>query len=135
MRRMWSIALLGLAACAFDAAGVDDANPVGGAWVYQASQVVPIPTTLEGTMLLSGALASSVRGEFTGLEREATGGAVQVVATISGRVASGSTVDLLMSRGQEQRRHIGALRGDSIVGTWSTAEVPVVSGQFVMRRP
>jgi hypothetical protein len=132
---MRSFVLLGLLGCTFDAAGVDDANPVGGEWTYQASQVVPIPTTLEGTMVLSGERASSVRGEFTGLEREASGGAIQVVATISGRVASGSTVDLLMTHGQGQRRHIGTLRGDSIVGTWSTAEVPVLSGPFVMRRP
>lgn len=124
-----------LGGCVFDATGVDEVNPVAGEWSYQSSQLNPIPTSVTGTMILSGARAISIEGEFSGVEQEASGGAVQVVATLSGRVVSGTTLDLVMMRAGEDRRHIGTIRGDSIIGTWSTIEVPVVSGEFRMWRP
>ncbi len=109
-------------------------NTVAGVWQYQATQRTPSLAAIDGQIELSGASAGAITGAMQGVERDPGGASQTVAALAAGRLVGGTTLDLTLEFASGSRRHVGTLRHDSIVGSWTTSIPPIASGPFTMVR-
>jgi hypothetical protein len=122
-------------ACTPIAEPTGSAALVDGTWSYLA-------TNAAAPLVVSGSLSFAVRsgGSFAGsLEATESGdpsGDHRVVGVVSGRMLDSTRVDFDLTVAGGAQRHVGTIRGDSLVGTWieTSAAGVTASGAFRARR-
>lgn len=131
------VALSALAACHTP---VDCAPPVSvsvlGSWRYTATQNAPTPADLAGTLVFTTQCGTTLTGNLDVTEIDAQGFRRRA-GTLSGRTVDSLTLDFDVFLTNVGRRHVGALSGDSIQGTWiEPLDLGSASGSFTaVRRP
>jgi hypothetical protein len=122
--------------CGVGATGVEVDSPVAGSWRYEGTQTVPVAVTIRGTVTWSS--VPGAPGVFEGnhqlFEEVPDGGVRPLMGTSSGELLSDTIADFDLEIAGARRRHVGALRGDSIAGDWVQFSGPNASGRFVLRR-
>ena len=131
---MMMVSLLGALGCAASDSVDAGPNTLAGVWQYQATQRTPSPAAIDGQIELGGASASEITGAMQGVERDPGGASQTVAALAAGRLVAGTTLDLTLEFASGPRRHVGTVRHDSIVGSWTTLVPPIASGPFTMVR-
>lgn len=109
---------------------------VGGTWSYVGSRSGQVSAT-SGTLVLTQALTVRFNGTLDASEQDAVGGLHRVVGVVSGRTIDATAVDFdIVVDPTLTRHHTGAVRGDSLTGTWvELSDRGVVgSGTFRARR-
>jgi hypothetical protein len=128
-----TFALLG---CGGGPTAAEVESPVAGDWRYDGVQTAPEPHAIRGTLRWFS-VRESPRA-FEGSHRlfeELPNGAVRPLAgSTSGELLADTIADFDLEIAGVRRRHVGALRGDSIVGDWIQLSGSSASGRFVLRR-
>lgn len=108
--------------------------PVVGAWRYAARQTSPSDADLTGTLTFTQQSGASVAGAIDVVETDARGQSRRLAGPLAGRTVDSTTVDVDVTLGAATRRHVGQVRGDSLVGTWieqpAGGGAPSASGTF-----
>lgn len=129
------LVLLAIAACSSTTGTGTPPADVTGSWSY-AGQSDPPGTTWSGTLTIDQQSGRDVAGTLVVTERDPGGTLVQRTATMSGRVLSATSIDFDVALSGVDRRHLGTIRGDSIVGSWAdySGDAIVASGTFTAAR-
>jgi hypothetical protein len=128
-----ALVAVAVTACASSTDTGTTSAELGGSWKYTAVQTAPTRVTYAGTLTISQQSGATFAG---GLDAEAStpqGDVQRVNGVVSGRVLGTSTVDFDMLIQDVTRRHVGTIRGDSIVGSWATTDL-TVAGTYTMAR-
>jgi hypothetical protein len=134
MRRRALITLAFVAACSSTTAPAGSSARVEGSWNYVSTNSSAAVAT-NGVLTVTPRNGSGFGGSFDGTTSE-PGGNRRVVGVLSGRMLDSVVVDFDLSMDGSALRHVGSVRGDSLVGNWvETSSVGVVaSGTFRARR-
>ena len=62
------------------------------------------------------------------------GNILRVNGVVSGRVPSNSLVDFDLEFPDDSRRHVGSIVGDTIKGSWASADLSLLGGFTAVRR-
>lgn len=135
MRTSIVVVVSALAACQTPADCAPPASPsVLGSWSYTATQDAPAPADLIGTLVITAQCGATLTGNLDVTEIDAHGSR-QRTGTLSGRSVDSVTVDFDVFLTTVGRRHVGALAGDSIQGTWiEPLDLGSASGSFAAVR-
>lgn len=109
---------------------------VGGTWSYVGTRSGQTVAT-SGTLALTQDQTVRFNGTFDASELDATGEVHRVVGVISGRTIDTTAIDFdVVVDPTLTRHHNGAVRGDSLTGTWVELSDRgiVASGSFRARR-
>ena len=113
-----------------------DGDTAAGSWEYSGTQEIPQSAVLSGSLSLYA--VSSSPAAFEGgasLSEVAPNGQLRELHGIAGgSIYSDSIVDFDIVVLGIARRHVGILRGDSIAGSWLSADGGAAGGKFNMRR-
>lgn len=108
---------------------------IAGAWSYSAIQSSPSTATLAGTLDITSQCGRNFSGTLDVTEIDAQGRSRRLTGPVSGRALDTTSVDFDAFLDITARRHLGALRGDSIRGTWvEQLESGTSSGSFQSAR-
>jgi hypothetical protein len=134
MHRFALITLVLAASCSSPTAPAGSSARVEGSWSYVSTNSSAAVAT-NGVLTVTPRNGSGFGGSFDGTTFE-PGGNRRVVGVISGRMLDSAVVDFDLSVDGSALRHVGSVRGDSLVGNWiETSSVGVVaSGTFRARR-
>lgn len=109
---------------------------VAGTWTYAGSRGgQSAPTT--GTLVLTQDRTVRFDGTLDATELDASGNVHRVVGVVSGRTIDKTTIDFdIVVDPTVTRHHAGAVRGDSLAGTWVelSDRGVVASGSFHAHR-
>jgi hypothetical protein len=134
-RAFWGVvlaALLGGCGSLTDQGSVD-VNLVG-TWHYMAAQTTGSRVTYDGTLTITQQQGRTFAG---GLDAQAVvpqGNVLRVNGVVSGRIPSSSSVDFDLQFPDDTRRHVGSIAGDTIKGSWASADLSVLGGFTAVRR-
>jgi hypothetical protein len=113
--------------------GPIDVNLVGN-WHYVAAQTTGNRVTYDGTLMITQQQGRTFAG---GLDAQAVvpqGNILRVNGVVSGRVPSNSSVDFDLQFPDDSRRHVGSIVGDTIKGSWASADLSLLGGFTAVRR-
>jgi hypothetical protein len=137
MKRLLRILAPLVAAAVGGCSGLNDPSATDvqlvGSWHYVAAQTSGNRVTYDGTLVISQQEGRTFAG---GLDAEATvpqGGVVRVNGVVSGRVVSSSSVDFDLQFPDDVRRPVGSIAGDTITGSWATADLTALGGFTAVR--
>jgi hypothetical protein len=122
-------------ACASPTEATGSSTLVNGTWSYFATNAAA-PTVINGSLSFTARGGSTFGGSLDGTESGEPSGDRRVVGIVSGRVLDSTLVDFDLTLAGDALRHVGTVRGDSLIGTWvemSSGGV-VASGAFRARR-
>ena len=109
---------------------------VAGTWNYVGTYAGQSVAT-SGTLALMQDRTVRFNGTFDASEQDATGDIHRIVGVVSGRTIDATTIDFdVVVDPTLTRHHTGAVRGDSLTGTWVelSDRGVVASGSFRARR-
>jgi hypothetical protein len=89
-----------------------------GTWSYTAVQTAPSAATLTGDLTVSGQSGQSLSGSIDVIE-DAGGQLRRLTGPVSGRALDATTVDFDAFVDGADRRHVGTVRADTVVGEWA----------------
>ena len=101
-------------------------------WRLVGAQTSPVDAELRGRLDLrmqgmQGMQGGTrVDGAYDVVQLDARGTERRVAGALSGRAVDAHTLDLDVQLDGATRRHVGRVRGDSLVGTW--VELPLAGG-------
>ena len=109
---------------------------VRGQWAYAATQTSPAQASLSGTLAITTQSGPSFGGTLDVVETDAQGQARHLSGIVSGRLLDSASVDFDAFLDVSGRRHLGAVLGDSLHGTWVEQDAggATNSGAFAGRR-
>ena len=119
------------AGCSTSTPGCGSPPDLGGTWSYHGVQSNPT-ATLTGTATLTKTGSCTISGTLS-LTVDDGGTPVTSGWTTSGDFLDDSIVELNAVQGGTERHHVGTVRGDSIVGSWSVTGGGA-SGTFTAKR-
>jgi hypothetical protein len=90
---------------------------VDGTWSYLATNAGS-PAIVNGSLTLTHGTGSAFAGSLDGMEMGDVGGDRRVVGVVAGRMLDSTFVDFDVTVAGSAQRHLGQIRGDSLVGTW-----------------
>lgn len=103
---------------------------VVGPWTYTATQNAPTTANLTGTLVIGTQCGTTLTGTLDVTETDAQGSRRRT-GTLSGRTVDSVTLDFDVFLTTTGRRHVGALAGDSLKGTWiEPLDLGNASGSF-----
>lgn len=130
----WTALLAATAGCG----SVTDQSPVDvrlvGTWHYMAAQTTGNRVTYDGTLTIDQQQGRAFAG---GLDAQAVvpqGNVLRVNGVVSGRIPSSTSVDFDLQFPDDTRRHVGVLVGDTIKGSWASADLSLLGGFTAVRR-
>jgi hypothetical protein len=140
--RMLRLLLLGLACASAGACAVRDATgpgivaPMAGTWRYTAAEVAPTTAQMQGTLTLDVASDGSISGTAQVVESVPGSSDRALAGQVSGQAIAAGTVELTLTVGGVVRQHVGALRADTLAGTWVVTDGAAagMSGSFAAIR-
>jgi hypothetical protein len=134
MIRVVLLALLLCTACDSATDGGSGALEVLGTWTYTGTQSSP-PLNIHGTLRIDEQDGVYFSGSVDLTESDVQGTVRNRTGQVSGRVVGGDAVDFDVFIEAAARRHVAALRGDSMSGAWAQSSVvPAITGNFVARK-
>ena len=115
-----------------------DTTPAGadvrGTWEYEATQSGSA-LRVDGELILSAQDGSTFSGSLQMRETDASGAIRLRSGMVTGRLVQGGTIDFDVHFDEDPRRHVGALAGDSISGSWLQPEGnATITGAFTAHR-
>ena len=109
--------------------------PLARDWRYSADQQTPDRTRIEGEIQFTFQSGLRFDGAVDVIETDFLGQGERRTGILSGRFRDSLNVDFDLRLEAEVRRHVGRVRGDSIVGDWVQASGTSNSrGSFRMLR-
>jgi hypothetical protein len=110
--------LLLLGGCGSDKIECGTPADLAGNWTYAGVQSAPTAANLTGTMSLTTSGTCTFDGHLSVSVDNGSGTPTLLDGSVSGVFLDDSTVDFTAQLSGE-RRHLGVVRADSIVGSWS----------------
>jgi len=104
-----------------------------GRWHYQGTQTSGATIAYDGTVTVTQQSASKFNGDFDAQASTAQGGVVRVSGIVAGVLVTTTSVDFDLNLGDDVRRHVGKISGDSITGAWANDDLSSL-GNFTMVR-
>ena len=132
-RSFCSLLVIAAAACASPVDQSEGGPDLLGRWSYSATQAAPA-TQLSGTLTVVRQEGASFDARLEVQERDAQGNLRNWSAVVSGRTVGTEVIDFDVYENLLARRHVGRVRGDSIMGTWAQLDAAPRSGTFTSRR-
>ncbi len=126
-------ALLGVAtvACSSPTSSCDATSRFSGNWRYQATQDVPVPGTLSGSLVITAGGCGDFQGAFDVVEVLATGESRRIAGPLSGTLLDSTLARFEVVLDGIGREHLARIVGDSLTGSWVESNgSPPGSGQF-----
>jgi hypothetical protein len=135
MRYAW-LALALLAACDSPVDNGVTGVDMRGLWSYSGIQESPALTVV-GTLSIDEQNGREFSGTVAFRETDVQGTQTNRTGRLSGRVVGMEAADFDISLDESQRRHVGAIRGDSMYGNWARidAQSPVIGSYTSKRMP
>lgn len=138
MRRPYLWATIGVAmafGCTPMTAPAGSSARVEGSWTYVATNSAA-PLVVNGSLSITPRSGSSFGGSLDATESGDAAGDRRVVGVVSGRMLDSTLVDFDLTIPDGALRHVGSVRGDSLVGSWveTSGSGIVASGAFRAKR-
>ena len=112
------------------ATGVD----MRGVWSYSGIQESPA-LTVAGTLNIERQSGRDFSGTVAFSETDVQGTQTNRTGQLSGRVVGAEAVDFDIFFDEAPRRHVAAIRGDSMYGIWArTGVIPPVTGTYSSKK-
>ena len=137
LRALLCAACVAAGACTVrNATGPGEVAPVAGTWSYDAAQVAPSAAQATGTLVLTVAADGSIAGTAALVETAPGSASRSLAGQVSGRALDPTDVELTLTVGGVAEEHFGALRGDTLSGTWVVTDGAAAgaSGRFTAVR-
>lgn len=99
-----------------------------GSWSYTATQTSPTTASVSGVLRITSQCARQIGGTLDVTQTDAQGNTQRLTGAVSGMLVDTTLLDFDAFLGATPRRHDGAVRSDSMRGTWF--EVTGASGSF-----
>ena len=104
-----------------------------GNWHYTAAQTSGTRVTYDGMLMITQQSGRTFSGGLDVQAISPQGAVTRVNGVVSGRIVSTASVDFDLQLTDDVRRHVGTVVGDTIRGTWATADLATL-GAFTAAR-
>lgn len=112
------VAVLLVSACLGSSVEPAGETSLAGTWAFTGQQSTGTPASMSGTLTLISKSSSSFGGSLDVVETIIGAAQRRLAGPVTGRVVNGASVDFTLVLGTMERQHIGAVKADTIVGTW-----------------
>lgn len=132
-RRACAVVALALSAasCATTTAPGGSSVDIQGRWHYAGTQTTGSATAYDGTVTITAQSGSKFNGGFDAQASTPAGGVVRVSGIVAGVLVTTTSIDFDLDLGDDVRRHVGKIRGDTISGAWANDDLSS-TGNFTM---
>ncbi len=100
-----------------------------GGWNYVSTQLSPTSASQTGTLTVTSQSGHLLGGELTVSQTDSSGTHALPTAAVSGQALDSTHLDFDVFFTSNARRHVGTVKGDSIIGTW-LEQSGTVTGTF-----